>query len=176
MTSATLPTPTESATSSHSPSGPLQIYFTRLISAVPALWNLTTVGGLSTLILIWAALLHATWATWGSLTVDSGHEMYIPTVLAEGKMLYRDVWFMYGPLAPYFNSFLFRVFGAHLNVLYWAGSISALGSAVFLYLTGMRLSSWLAGFSAGTVLLLEAFHPTFFCFPLPYSLAPFTDA
>ncbi len=171
MTSATLPTPTEAAPSSASSPGPLQIYFTRLISGAPARWNLTTVGGLSTLILIWAALLHATWATWGSLTVDSGHEMYIPTVLAEGKMLYRDVWFMYGPLAPYFNSFLFRVFGAHLNVLYWAGSLSALGSAVFLYLTGMRLSSWLAGFTAGTVLLLEAFHPTFFCFPLPYSFS-----
>src|SRR5260370_3939919 len=35
----------------------------------------------------------------------------------------------------------------------------------------MRLSSWLAGFSAGTVLLLEAFHPTVFCFPLPYSFS-----
>jgi hypothetical protein len=97
--------------------------------------------------------------------------MYVPKVLSEGKMLYRDVWSPYGPLAPYFNSFLFRVFGTQLNVLYWAGSLSALGSAIFLYLTGMRLSSWLAGFSAGTVLLLEAFHPTVFCFPLPYSFS-----
>src|SRR5260370_3779146 len=35
----------------------------------------------------------------------------------------------------------------------------------------MRLSSWLVGFSEGTVLLLEAFHPTVFCFPLPYSFS-----
>jgi len=40
----------------------------------------------------------------GKPTVDSGHEMYVPTVLAEGKTLYKDVWFMYFPAAPYFNS------------------------------------------------------------------------
>src|SRR6266436_2322949 len=144
-------------------------YFPRLMLTPENGWSITTRAALLALVVIWAVKLVSTWATWGNLTVDSGHEMYVPTVLSEGKMLYRDVWFMYGPLAPYFNSFLFRLFGVHLNVLYWAGSLSALGSAIFLYLVGMRLTSWLAGWSAGAVLLLEAFHPTFFCFPLPYS-------
>lgn len=165
MTTATLPTPVTTVASA----GPFRLYFSRLTSGPPERWSLTTASGLLTLIVIWAALLHTTWATWGNLTIDSGHEMYVPAVLSEGKMLYRDVWFMYGPLAAYFNSYLFRFFGVHLNVLYWAGSVSALGSAIFLYLTGMRLSSWLAGWTAGAMLLLEAFHPTFFCFPLPYS-------
>jgi hypothetical protein len=92
----------------------------------------------------------------------------VPALLSEGKILYRDVWFSYGPLAPYFNSYLFHLFGIHLNVLYWAGSLSALGSAIFLFLSGMRLSSRLVGWTAGAVVLLEAFHPTLFCFPLPY--------
>ena len=86
-------------------------------------------------------------------------------------MLYRDVWFLYGPAAPYFNSYLFRMFGARLEVLYWAGSLSALGSAIFLYFTGIRLSSWLVGWTAGAVVLMEAFQPTLFCFPLPYGFA-----
>jgi hypothetical protein len=169
MTSATLPTPVTTDTSAAGSPGPFRLYFSRLTSGSPERWNLTTSGAMLTLIILWATLFHATWATWGSLTVDSGHEMYVPTVLSEGKMLYRDVWFMYGPAAPYFNSFLFRLFGVHLNVLYWAGSLSALGSAFFLYLTGLRLSSWMAGWTAGAVLLLEAFHPTIFSFPLPYS-------
>lgn len=134
-------------------------------------WNRRTYVGLLTLVVLWAAKLHTTWAAWGNLTIDSGHEMYVPALLAEGKLLYRDVWFMYGPVAPYFNSCLFRLFGAHLNVLYWAGSLSALGSAIFLYLTGMQLSSWLAGWTAGAVVLMEAFLPSLFCFPLPYSFA-----
>jgi len=169
MSTATFPAPAASEASSGSSSGPWQLYFSRLTSASPARWNLTTASGLGALILIWGALLHWTWARWGSLTVDCGHEMYVPALLFEGKMLYRDVWFMYGPLAPYLNSSLFRVFGVHLNVLYWSGSLAALGSAIFLYLAGMRLSSWQAGWGAGAALLLEAFHPTIFSFPLPYS-------
>src|SRR5260370_36285382 len=144
-------------------------YFSRLASSLPSRRNRTHAGGVRALIIIWAASLDLRWATWGSLTAACGREMYVATVLSEGKLLYRDVWFLNGPAAPYLNSFLFRLFGVHLNVLYWAGALSALGSAIFLYLTGMRLSSWLAGFSAGAVLLLEAFHPTIFCFPLPYS-------
>jgi hypothetical protein len=137
----------------------------------PALWNRTTYIALVMLTALWAAQVYATWAAWGNLTVDSGHEMYIPALLAQGKVLYRDVWFPYGPAAPYFNSYLFRLFGVKLNVLYWAGSLSALGSAILLYLTGMRFSSWHVGWTAGAVLLLQAFEPSIFCFPLPYSFA-----
>jgi hypothetical protein len=169
MTQATLPIPVTADASASVAPGPFQLYFSRFTSGSPERWNFTTACGLLALIIIWAALFHATWATWGNLTIDSGHEMYVPTVLSEGKTLYQDVWFMYPPLAPYLNSFLFRLFGVHLNVLYWAGSLSALGSAIFLYLAGMRLSSWLAGWSAGAVLLFEAFHPSIFSFPLPYS-------
>src|SRR4029077_16181118 len=132
-------------------------------------WNLTTGSALLLLVLLWAWKFYSTWAAWGNLTVDTGHEMYLPALLAEGKMLYRDVWFNFGPAAPYFNSYLFRLFGVNLNVLYWAGSLSALASAVLLYLAGMKLSSWKVGWTAGAVLLLESFQPSIFCFPLPYS-------
>jgi hypothetical protein len=152
------------------PSG-LRQYFTRLATEPPAPWNATTIGGLVSLVLIWAAWFYGTWATWGSLTADCGREMYVPLVLSEGKTLYRDIWYLYGPAAPYFNSFLYRLFGAHLNVLYWAGSLSALGCTIFLYLAGMRLSSWLVGWTAGAVMLCQSFQATLFNFPLPYSFA-----
>jgi hypothetical protein len=134
-------------------------------------WNIATIAALLLLIALWAVKLYTTWGAWGNLTVDSGHEMYVPAMLAEGKQLYRDLWFPFGPGAPYFTSYLFRLFGERLNVLYWAGSLSALGSAIFLYLTGMRLSFWLGGWTAGAVVLMEAFQPSFFSFPLPYSSA-----
>lgn len=134
-------------------------------------WDLTTAAALVALVALWAVRIYSTWSAWGDLTVDSGHEMYVPALLAEGKMLYRDTWFMYGPASPYINGYLFRIFGVHLNVLYWAGCLSALGSAIFLYLAGMRLSSWVIGWTAAAVVLIEAFHPSLFCFPLPYSFA-----
>jgi hypothetical protein len=146
-------------------------HFEQLSCEPPDSWNRTTITALLSLVVLWAAWTYATWGHWGNLTVDSGHEMYVPAVLAEGKVLYRDVWFMYGPVAPYLNSYLFRFFGLHLNVLYWAGLVSALGSGILLYLIGMRLSSWLAGWTAGAVVLIQAFHPSLFCFPLPYSFS-----
>jgi hypothetical protein len=172
MPSATLPMPPVQEFDQAKPPDlkRTQGYFLALISRkIPVKWNLITLGALLFLVLLWAGAVHATWAHWGNLTIDSGHEMYVPAELAQGKLLYRDVWFMYGPLAPYFNSLLFRLFGMQLNVLYWAGSLSALGSALLLFLTGMQLSSWLAGWTAGAVVLMEAFQPSLFCFPLPYS-------
>lgn len=152
------------------PSG-FRSYFSRLASGPPARWNATTIAGLVSLGLIWAAWFYGTWAYWGNLGADCGREMYVATVLTEGKTLYRDVWYYFGPVAPYFTSFLFRLFGVHLSVLYWAGSLSALGSAIFLFLAGMRLSAPLAGWTAAAVLLCEAFAPSLFSFPLPYSFA-----
>ena len=134
-------------------------------------WTPTTYGALGSLVVLWVAELIVTWGAWGNLTIDSGHEMYVPALLAGGKTLYRDTWFMYGPAGPYFNAYLFRLFGIHLSVLYWAGALSALLSSVMLYVTGMYLSSWLMGWTAGAVLLLEAFAPSLFCFPLPYSFS-----
>lgn len=171
MSSSTLTLAPHPASSSRSASirGLVSSYFSRLTSAPPVPWNLTTGGALVALVILWGVRLYVTWADWGNLTIDSGHEMYVPAVLSEGKMLYRDIWFMYGPVAPYFNSYLFRFFGRQLSVLYWAGSLSALGSAIFLYLAGMRLSSWMVGWAAGAVVLIQAFQPSLFCFPLPYS-------
>ncbi|HYL82823.1 MAG TPA: glycosyltransferase family 39 protein [Candidatus Angelobacter sp.] len=152
------------------PSG-LREYFSSLAGAPPVPWDATTVGGLISLVFLWAAWFYGTWATWGYLTADCGREMYVPLVLSEGKTLYKDIWYLYGPAAPYFNSVLYRLFGVHLTVLYWAGSLAALGSAIFLYLAGVRLSSRLVGWTAGAVLLTQSFHHSLFSFPLPYSFA-----
>jgi hypothetical protein len=164
--------PTETAASpAPTASSGLHAYFLGLTAGAPEPWNATTIGGLVSLVLIWAAWFYGTWATWGYLTADCGREMYVPLVLSEGKTLYKDIWYLYGPAAPYFNSFLYRLFGVHLTVLYWGGSLAALGSAIFLYLAGMRLSSWLVGWTAGAVLLTQSFHHSLFSFPLPYSFA-----
>lgn len=132
-------------------------------------WKLGTWAALAALCLLWALNLYKTWGAWGTMSIDSGHEMYVPAMLAQGKQLYRDLWFMYGPGSAYVNAYLFRIFGIHLNVLYWAGSFSALGSAILLFLTGIELSSPLAGWTAGAIVVVEAFQPSHFSFPLPYT-------
>ena len=148
-------------------------FFSRLFAPLgpPVPWNQTTYGALLALAVVWAVRVYTTWGAWGNLTIDSGREMYVPVLLVEGKKLYRDVWFIHGPAGPYVNCVLFRLFGIHLEVLYWAGSLSALGTAILLYVCGMRLSSWIVGWTAGAVVILEGFQPSLFCFPLPYSFS-----
>jgi hypothetical protein len=121
---------------------------------------------------LWAVLTYFTWAHWGDITIDCGREVYVPWVLSEGKRLYRDVWYPYGPFAPYFNALLYSLFGAKLSVLYWAGSLSALVSALLLVQLGNRVSTIAGGWAAGTILLVETLVPgTPFAFPLPYSFS-----
>jgi hypothetical protein len=72
------------------------------------------------------------WQRWGNPLVDCGREMNQPLRLAQGEMLYSDVRHIYGPLSPYLNAVLYRVFGPSLDVLYADGILSA---ALILALT-----------------------------------------
>jgi hypothetical protein len=76
------------------------------------------------------------WQRWGNPLVDCGREMNQPLRLANGEMLYSEVRHIYGPLSPYLNAFLYKLFGESLNVLYSGGIISAI-----IILT---LSYWIA--------------------------------
>jgi len=71
-------------------------------------------------------LTHLTWLKWTDILVDSGRELYIPEVLAAGKVLYRDIYYVYGPFSPYFNALLYKLFGVNAYVLAAGGFVSLL--------------------------------------------------
>src|SRR5215510_4815103 len=77
------------------------------------------------IVLVFAAMLVVSWRRWISPVTDSGREMDLPLRLMNGEMLYRDVYYLYPPFSPYFRSFLYRIFGAHLDVLQAVGAICA---------------------------------------------------
>src|SRR5262249_53211295 len=56
-----------------------------------------------------------------------------PLRLLRGEMLYSDVRHIYGPLSPYLNAALYRVFGPSLNVLYADGIVSAILILALVY-------------------------------------------
>lgn len=70
-------------------------------------------------------MLAVSWRRWISPVADSGREMDLPLRLMKGELLYRDVYYLYPPFSPYFNSLLYRIFGAHLDVLQAGGAICA---------------------------------------------------
>src|ERR1700693_1346225 len=77
-----------------------------------------------------AALAWYTWGHWGDFQIDNGRELYVPAEILKGKLLFRDLWYMYGPLAPYLKALLFWIFGVQLTVLYIFGLTLAIGTAL----------------------------------------------
>ena len=57
------------------------------------------------------------WRTWPDPLVDFGRELYVPWALTRGRVLYRDIASLFGPLSPYVNALWFRMFGVSLLTL-----------------------------------------------------------
>jgi 4-amino-4-deoxy-L-arabinose transferase-like glycosyltransferase len=93
----------------------------------------------SAVALIFAAMLAVSWRRWISPITDSGREMDLPLRLMNGDLLYRDVHYLYPPFSPYFNSLLYRIFGAHLDVLQASGAICAVLVVSMCYRIARRL-------------------------------------
>jgi hypothetical protein len=88
--------------------------------------------------------LWISWLKWGDVLVDCGREMDVARQLAEGRALYSDLRYMYGPLAPWTNAALFKLFGVHTAVLMTAGILSAALACWILYRLSRRFVSRLA--------------------------------
>ena len=91
------------------------------------------------------------WERWGNPLVDCGREMNQPLRLASGEMLYSGVRHIYGPLSPYVNALLYRIFGPSLGVLYADGIVTAMIILTVVYWLSRRLM----GRSASTAATLS---------------------
>ena len=121
-------------------------------------------------------LLAISWFKWGDAIVDTGRELYVPARLAAGKVLYRDIFYLYGPLSPYLNAFLYKVFGVRILSLV-LGGIAVTGCAAWLLykITRYFCGIFHAGFTALVFLFVFAFgyyrYFGIFNFIIPYSYA-----
>src|SRR4029077_19260177 len=82
---------------------------------------------------VFTVLAVYTWGRWGDLQIDCGREGYVPVEILKGRMLYRDLWYPYGPLVPYAQALLFWIFGVRLNSLFSAGLVLNLSIAYLAY-------------------------------------------
>jgi hypothetical protein len=118
------------------------------------------------------AMAWFTWGRWGDFQIDCGREIYVPVAILQGKLLFRDIWYMYGMLAPYVQALLFHVFGISLTVLYVFGLGLTIGSALLLYEIARLFDLGpLVSAVPSLFFLSEAFYPFIFNFVFPYSYA-----
>lgn len=64
--------------------------------------------------LVFVLLSSWSWRKWPHPLVDFGRELYTPWQLAQGKVLYRDIESLFGPLSQYVNAAWFRLVGTSL--------------------------------------------------------------
>jgi 4-amino-4-deoxy-L-arabinose transferase-like glycosyltransferase len=113
------------------------------------------------LAVLFAVMLIGTWQRWTQPIIDHGREMNLPARILAGEQLYTDVQFLYGPFAPYFNAFLYRLFGIHLSVLHLSGGVCAVIIVLLVYLLARQLMNEReAVLAAGLVIVLCAFKAT----------------
>lgn len=111
-----------------------------------------------------------TYAHHGHLIIDNGREAYYPTQILLGKVLYKDIFNIYGPFSYLFNALLFKIFGINLNVLYLSGCVCAYLITTIIYLLARRFLNPILSFSISFyTILLGMSAPYLFDFVFPYS-------
>jgi len=119
---------------------------------------------------VYLLLIALSWKRWANPIVDCGREMYVPWQIAEGKMLYRDLFFLYGPLVPYLHALLFKVFGIHLHVLYAVGLGLVAVQTTLVFVIARRVLEPAVAILAGVMFLIQfAIRPTLGNLVFPYS-------
>lgn len=69
----------------------------------------------------------------GDFMVDVGREFYLSKEVALGKLLYKDIFNIYGPLSYQINAILFKIFGFHTDVMVVAGNLCGLAICAGMY-------------------------------------------
>src|SRR5574344_643396 len=57
------------------------------------------------------------------ILIDFGREVYYPEAILKGKVLYKDLFNIYGPFSYLINAFWYKIFGIKLQTLYFTGSV-----------------------------------------------------
>ena len=126
------------------------------------------------LVALFLALSAWTWRKWPDLLVDFGRELYVPWQLLAGKVLYRDIAYLNGPLSPYLNALWFYIFGVSFTTLIVINLIlTAVVTTAIFFLIKRSCDRLTATCSCMVFLCISAFaHFTFtgnYNFVCPYS-------
>ncbi|MHB8834574.1 MAG: hypothetical protein ACYC9Y_02560 [Candidatus Methylomirabilia bacterium] len=122
-------------------------------------------------------LLYLSWLRWGAdLVYDVGREMCVPAFILQGRMPYRDFFYLYGPLPPFLSAAFYSLLGVRLASLHVAGGLALAGVCWLLYLLGREyLPPWQATAALLVFIAVLPFQCYYFAaiftYLLPYSFA-----
>jgi len=113
------------------------------------------------------------WGKFGDPVIDCGREAYIPFAMADlGKVLFKDIICIYGPVPYYLNAFIVKLFGANFNTCYLIGVMLSYLFLFGIYNLAKRfLNANLACLYGFIILFVCVLNPSISNFIFPYSYA-----
>ncbi len=109
---------------------------------------------------------------YSGILIDFGREVYYPEQILSGKVLYKDLFNIYGPLAYQINALLYKLFGFKLSTLYGAGVICSLLTVSGIFLIAKKfLSDFLSFCISIFTIVIGVTTVSIFNFHFPYSWA-----
>lgn len=132
--------------------------------------NYSEILSVFSLFIIFSFLVFKFWHNCGLIIIDCGREASFPEQILKGKILYKDIFNIFGPLSYFINAGLYKVFGINLNVLRMAGTINALIIIFLLYSITRLFTSRSISWVVSVFIIITCFIRCFnFIFPYTYA-------
>lgn len=72
---------------------------------------------------------------------DHGRDLYAFDAVTHGKLPYKDFWWVYGPLMPYYYGLFFKIFGVHMTSVFLGRALLVVMCSAFFYLSAVCIMS-----------------------------------
>ena len=91
---------------------------------------------------------------------DHGRDLYAAQAVLRGELPYKDFWWVYGPLMPYYYALFFKMFGVKITSILLGKILANIAAGLFFFLAFAQIFPVVAAFTA--VAWFMAFHQDFF--------------
>ncbi len=109
---------------------------------------------------------------YSGILIDFGREVYYPEQILEGKVLFKDIFNIYGPLSYQINAIFYWLFGNKLETLYGLGFICSVSVVSGIFLVARKFLSEFLSFCIGFFTICVGVTTTsIFNYHFPYSWA-----
>ena len=109
---------------------------------------------------------------YAGILIDFGREVYYPEQILSGKVLYKDIFNIYGPLSYQLNALWCGIFGTNLSTFYAVGAFLSLWAVSGVYLISSKFLSKFLSFCIGIfTCVIGIASVSIFNFHFPYSWA-----
>jgi hypothetical protein len=114
------------------------------------------------LVLITGIIITAPYANYQNFLSqgDHGRDLYAAQAVYRGELPYKDFWWVYGPLMPYYYGLFFKIFGTQISSMILGKLILRILGGLLICLAMMEVSSEITGFLCACWFML--FHQDFF--------------